>query len=67
LFYVVALETFEQWNGQLEIAKAARQLYGHIDNLELYVGLVCEETMEPSQGLMFACGYTVRLTGFALF
>jgi hypothetical protein len=29
--------TFEEWNPDLEIAQAARMLYGHIDNLELYV------------------------------
>lgn len=38
---------------------AARRLYGHIDNLELYTGLQCEETMPLSPGLRFASGYTV--------
>jgi linoleate 10R-lipoxygenase len=30
-------ESFEEWNPDPEIAGAARQLYGHISNLELYV------------------------------
>ncbi|KAG6847120.1 hypothetical protein H0H93_009983 [Arthromyces matolae] len=29
--------TFEEWNPDPEIANNARRLYGHIDNLELYV------------------------------
>lgn len=39
--------------------ESARRLYGHIDNLELYTGLVAEETMPLAGGLRFACGYTV--------
>ncbi|KAJ7619752.1 hypothetical protein B0H17DRAFT_1219696 [Mycena rosella] len=38
-------KTFEEWNPDPEIASAARRLYGHIDNLELYAGLQCEESM----------------------
>ncbi|KAJ6544684.1 hypothetical protein DFH09DRAFT_1088549, partial [Mycena vulgaris] len=41
------------------ITSAARRLYGHIDNLELYTGLLCEGTMPLSPGLRFASGYTV--------
>ncbi|KAF8879290.1 heme peroxidase [Infundibulicybe gibba] len=52
-------ETFEEWNPDPEIASAARRLYGHIDNLELYTGLQCEATMPLSGGLRFACGYTM--------
>jgi hypothetical protein len=51
-------ETFEEWNPDPEIAGAARRLYGHIDNLELYTGLQAESTMPLSDGLRFACGYT---------
>lgn len=29
--------TFEEWNSSKPIAEAARELYGHIDNLEIYV------------------------------
>ncbi|KAJ3865441.1 heme peroxidase [Lentinula novae-zelandiae] len=51
--------TFEEWNPDPEIANAARRLYLHIDNLELYTGLQCEATMPLSEGLRFACGYTM--------
>ncbi|TBU62473.1 heme peroxidase [Dichomitus squalens] len=52
-------DTFEEWNSDPEIANAARQLYGHIDNLELYPGLQAEEIMGlgPASGL--CCGYTM--------
>lgn len=30
-------QTFEEWNPDSQIAGAARRLYGHVDNLELYV------------------------------
>ncbi|KAJ3760774.1 heme peroxidase [Lentinula raphanica] len=52
-------DSFEEWNPQPEIASAARRLYKHIDNLELYTGLQCEATMPLSEGLRFACGYTM--------
>ncbi|KAF8516240.1 heme peroxidase [Gautieria morchelliformis] len=51
--------TFEEWNPDPEIAQAARRLYGHIDNLELYTGLQCESTMPLSSGMRFSCGYTM--------
>ncbi|KAG6852246.1 hypothetical protein C0991_001607, partial [Blastosporella zonata] len=51
-------ETFEEWNPDPEIANAARRLYGHVDNLELYTGLQAESTMPLSDGSRFACGYT---------
>ncbi|KAJ7133385.1 heme peroxidase [Mycena epipterygia] len=50
---------FEEWNPDPAIASAARRLYGHIDNLELYTGLQCEEIMPLSPGLRFASGYTM--------
>ncbi|KAJ7078001.1 heme peroxidase [Mycena belliarum] len=50
---------FEEWNPDPAIASAARRLYGHINNLELYTGLQCEETMPLSPGLRFASGYTM--------
>ncbi|KAF9553362.1 heme peroxidase [Agrocybe pediades] len=52
------LESFEEWNPDPEIAGAARRLYGHIDNLELYTGLQAESTMPLTDGSRFACGYT---------
>ncbi|KAF9258714.1 heme peroxidase [Marasmius fiardii PR-910] len=51
-------ETFEEWNPDPAIAGAARQLYKHINNLELYTGLQCEAIMPLAGGLRFACGYT---------
>ena len=51
-------ETFEEWNPDPEIAGAARRLYGHVDNLELYTGLQAEATMPLMDGSRFACGYT---------
>ncbi|KAG5636744.1 hypothetical protein H0H81_007002 [Sphagnurus paluster] len=50
--------TFEDWNPDPEIASAARRLYGHVDNLELYTGLQAESTMPLTDGSRFACGYT---------
>ncbi|KAI0829008.1 heme peroxidase, partial [Trametes gibbosa] len=51
--------TFEEWNPDLEVAKAARQLYGHIDNLELYTGLQAEETGPVAPGSGLCSGYTM--------
>ncbi|KDR73404.1 hypothetical protein GALMADRAFT_142500 [Galerina marginata CBS 339.88] len=51
-------QTFEEWNPDPEIAGAARRLYGHVDNLELYTGLQAESTMPLTDGSRFACGYT---------
>ncbi|KAL0959663.1 hypothetical protein HGRIS_011365 [Hohenbuehelia grisea] len=51
-------ESFEDWNPDPVIAEGARQLYGHIDNLELYTGLQAESTMPLTDGSRFACGYT---------
>ncbi|KAJ7208882.1 heme peroxidase [Mycena pura] len=50
---------FNEWNSDPEIADAARRLYGHIDNLELYTGLQCEDTMPLTPGSRFAAGYTM--------
>uniref|UniRef100_A0A8H8CDX0 Heme peroxidase n=1 Tax=Psilocybe cubensis TaxID=181762 RepID=A0A8H8CDX0_PSICU len=52
-------ESFEEWNPDPEISSAARRLYGHIDNLELYTGLQAESTMPLTDGSRFACGYTI--------
>ncbi|KAG6865223.1 hypothetical protein C0991_004346 [Blastosporella zonata] len=51
-------ETFEDWNPDPEIANAARRLYGHVDNLELYIGLQAEATVPVTDTLSIACGYT---------
>ncbi|KAH7928581.1 heme peroxidase [Leucogyrophana mollusca] len=52
-------DSFEEWNPDKDIVEAARRLYGHIDNLELYPGLQCEQYMPLSAGLRFSCGYTM--------
>ena len=51
-------DSFEEWAGKAnpEIAAAARQLYGHIDNLELYPGLQAEECMALGPGSGICCG-----------
>jgi linoleate 10R-lipoxygenase len=38
---------------------AAQALYGHIDNLELYVGLQAEASKPPMPGAGLCPGYTV--------
>lgn len=40
---------FEDWNPDKETARAAELLYGHIDNLELYPGLMSEVTKPASE------------------
>lgn len=52
-------KSFEEWNSDKEIAQAARELYGHIDNLELYPGLLAEEQKPPIEGSGLCPGYTV--------
>ncbi|KAH7914862.1 heme peroxidase [Hygrophoropsis aurantiaca] len=51
--------TFLEWNPNPEIADAAEKLYGHIDNLELYVGLQAEETKPVIEGAGLCPGYTI--------
>ena len=43
-------KTFEDWNPDKETARAAELLYGHIDNLELYPGLMAEVTKPAMPG-----------------
>lgn len=50
---------FTDWNSNPVIAEAARQLYRHIDNLELYPGIQAEETMPLGPGSGICCGYTM--------
>ncbi|KAL4246542.1 hypothetical protein ABKN59_008749 [Abortiporus biennis] len=52
-------DTFEEWNPDPAIANAARELYGHIDNLELYPGLQAEEIIPLGNGSGICCGYTM--------
>ncbi|KAH7103029.1 putative linoleate diol synthase [Auriculariales sp. MPI-PUGE-AT-0066] len=51
--------SFEEWNPDKEIAEAAYHLYGHIDNLELYVGLQAEEVKPLVDGAGSCPGYTI--------
>ncbi len=52
--------SFEEWNsGTPGVAEAARKLYGHINNLELYVGLQAEDCMPLGPGSGLCCGYTM--------
>ncbi|KAF5350259.1 hypothetical protein D9758_007813 [Tetrapyrgos nigripes] len=51
--------TFREWNPDPEIADAAEKLYGHIDNLELYVGLQAEESKPVVDGAGLCPGYTI--------
>ncbi|KAH8111877.1 heme peroxidase [Phellopilus nigrolimitatus] len=51
--------SFEEWSSDPEIAGAARRLYNHIDNLELYPGLQAEDCMALGPGSGICCGYTM--------
>ncbi|KAG2157761.1 heme peroxidase [Suillus bovinus] len=51
--------SFLEWNPNHEVADAAEKLYGHIDNLELYVGLQAEETKPLIEGAGLCPGYTI--------
>lgn len=51
--------SFLEWNPNREVADAAEKLYGHIDNLELYVGLQAEETKPLIEGAGLCPGYTI--------
>ena len=46
----IAYSSFLEWNPDPEIASAAEKLYGHIDRLELYVGLQAEEAKPVVEG-----------------
>lgn len=49
---------FEDWNPDKETARAAELLYGHIDNLELYPGLMAEVTKKAMPGSGVCTGQT---------
>ena len=51
-------ETFQDWNEDKETARAAELLYGHIDNLELYPGLMAECTKPAMPGSGVCPGQT---------
>ncbi|SNX87067.1 putative dioxygenase Ssp1 [Melanopsichium pennsylvanicum] len=51
--------SFSEWNPDPNVYKAAEMLYGHIDNLELYPGLMAEETKPSVPGSGLCPGYTI--------
>ncbi|KAG9025874.1 hypothetical protein FS837_004792 [Tulasnella sp. UAMH 9824] len=52
--------TFEEWNPRKDVADAARRrVYGHPDNIELYVGLQAEESKKPVPGAGLCPGFTM--------
>lgn len=51
-------DTFEDWNQDPKVARAAELLYGHVDNLELYPGLMAECTKPPMPGSGVCPGQT---------
>lgn len=50
--------TFEQWNPDQKIADAARKLYRDPENIELYVGLVAEQSKDVGPGAGLCPSYT---------
>ena len=48
--------SFEEWSSDKDVADAARKLYNHIDNLELYPGLQAEDCMALGPGSGICCG-----------
>jgi cytochrome P450 len=53
-----AYDSFEAWNPDKEVARAAELLYGHIENLELYPGLMAECTKPAMPGSGVCPGQT---------
>ncbi|KDQ18824.1 hypothetical protein BOTBODRAFT_28325 [Botryobasidium botryosum FD-172 SS1] len=49
---------FTEWNSDPEIASTAEKLYGDIENLELYPGLVAEEPKPVMPGAGLCPGFT---------
>ncbi|KAK4334970.1 hypothetical protein RTBOTA2_003721 [Rhodotorula toruloides] len=50
---------FTEWNPDKDIAETARRLYKHVDNLELYPGLMAEQPKPSQEGSGLAPGYTI--------
>ncbi|KAI0630845.1 linoleate diol synthase [Trametes polyzona] len=51
--------SFLEWNPDPVVASAAEKLYGHIDRLELYVGLQAEAPKPVVEGAGLCPGYTI--------
>lgn len=58
-FNLQPFRSFLEWNSDPEIATAAERLYGHIDNLELYPGLMAEESKPNVPGSGVQPGHTI--------
>ncbi|KAL8280766.1 hypothetical protein RQP46_006770 [Phenoliferia psychrophenolica] len=52
-------DDFKDWNSDPEIWKTAEKLYSHIDNLELFPGLLAESSKPSQEGSGLAPGYTI--------
>ncbi|BGP48804.1 hypothetical protein JCM10450v2_004680 [Rhodotorula kratochvilovae] len=52
-------KTFEEWNPDKDVAAAAERLYKHVDNLELYPGLMAEQPKPSMEGSGLAPGYSI--------
>ncbi|KAF2663783.1 heme peroxidase [Microthyrium microscopicum] len=53
-----AYSSFEEWNPDKEVARSAELLYGHIENMELYPGLMAECTKPAIPGSGVCPGQT---------
>ncbi|KAF3920745.1 hypothetical protein ABW20_dc0100857 [Dactylellina cionopaga] len=51
-------DSFEDWNPDKEVARRAELLYGHVDNMELYPGLMAECTKPAIPGSGVCPGQT---------
>ncbi|KAL5504779.1 hypothetical protein ACEPAH_7442 [Sanghuangporus vaninii] len=54
-----SFSSFSEWNSDPDISRTAEMLYGNIDNLELYPGLMAEEAKPPIPGAGLCPGYTI--------
>ncbi|GME49944.1 Fatty acid oxygenase [Neofusicoccum parvum] len=59
-FNLKEFKSFKEINSQPGVAEALETLYGHPDNVELYVGLMVEEAKQPfSPGSGLCPGFTI--------
>lgn len=57
--FLLAYQSFREWNPDPEIYNAAAALYKNIDRLELHVGLQAEEPKLPGPGAGLCPGFTI--------
>ncbi|KAH9940835.1 heme peroxidase [Epithele typhae] len=58
--------SFLEWNTNPDVARAAEKLYGHIDRLELYVGLQAEEAKPVIPGAAYTVSRAILADAIAL-